>query len=73
MKNTVRIKLMKMERIADFIDTLQQEIIWNTAKRDEILNKPEEERAYWETNDIPNYEHKIDAYTQLIKDLEKMC
>lgn len=73
MKNNVRIKLMKMERIADFIDTIQQEIVWNTKQRDEILNKPEEERACWEINDIPNYENKIDAYNQLIKELEKMC
>ena len=73
MKNSVRIKMMKMERIADFIDTLQQEIEYLTKQRDEILNKPEDERAYWETQEIPNYENKIDAYNQLIKDLEKMC
>ncbi len=73
MKNSVRIKLMKMERIADFIDTLQQEIMWNTKQRDEILDKPEDERASWETQDISNYENKIDAFNQLIKDLEKMC
>lgn len=71
MKNNVRIKLMKMERIADFIDTLQNEIEWNKKQRDEILNKPEEERAYWETSEIPNYENKIEAYNQLIKELEK--
>ena len=72
MTNNVRIKLFKLEKVADIIDELNTSCEYMTNKKNEILAKTEDEREYWETAQLPEIDMKLVAYAELIKTFEKM-
>ena len=72
MKNSMRIKMFKLEKIANILDELNSTMEYISKNKRETLEKPEDERAYWENEQLPVMDLKLEAYTELYKALEKM-
>lgn len=70
--NKFAVKAAQLNKLSEFVKELESCVSMNKSERDEILEKPEDERNYWWADTVLSCNTQIDACEQLIDRLEKL-